>query len=127
MTRRQSARWLLVALVLAAMLAQWRALPVLAAPFNLGGGVLLVYLGLSIACLAGLMLARTWGFVALYILVPFGTVMLSVSFVPLSFWFLPVSVRWVGLTLVNAAVLVFAGFAHYWMRRDEARPPGSAA
>ena len=124
MTRSQEARLLLALLVLWALGSNWRAFPLLAAPLSLGGAVLLVYVGLSIACLGGLLVGRVWGFFALYLLVPFGTVMLAVSFVPISFGFLPVSVRWIGLIIVNVAVLTVAGLAHHWLRRD---PPARAA
>ena len=127
MTRSQEARLLLALLVLWAAGSNWRAIALLGAPVSLGGAAVLIYLGLSIACLCGLLVGRAWGFLALYLLVPFGTVMLAVTFVPVSLRFLPVSVRWIGLAIVNAAVVTFAGLAHHWLRRDLAVPPGRAA
>jgi len=127
MTRSQEARLLLALLVLWAAASNWRSFALLAAPLSFGGAVMLAYVTLSIACLGGLLVGRAWGFLALYVLVPFGTVMLAVKFVPISLRFLPVSARWIGLVIVNVAVVTFAGLAHHWLRREAAVPPARAA
>jgi hypothetical protein len=85
-------------------------------PFTLLGLVISPYLALSIASLAGLLLLRPWGFYALYVLIPYSTVMLSVSFVPLPLSVLPLESRWIGLMVLNIAVLFLGAISHYYCR-----------
>ena len=107
----------LVLLVLIQAITYWRVLGLLAEPFSAGGLVALTYLLLTVASLAGLVLQRRWGFYALYTLVPFATIMLSVRFVPLPLAILPLGQRWIGVVALNVAVLALAVWAHYWFRR----------
>lgn len=117
-----------MALILIQALTHWQVLKlVVAETFELGGLVALVYLVLTIGSLAGLLLRRVWGFYALYGLIPFATIMLSVPFVPLHLAFLPISERWIGLTTLNVAVLVLAAVGHYWFRRTAGHVPSGAA
>jgi hypothetical protein len=110
---------LLTVLILIALLRNGELLPMLVKdPFSLLGLVIFVYLALSIASVVGLLLTRTWGFYLLYILVPFATVMLSVSFVPLWLRFPPADKPWLIPTLWNAAVLGLAALAHHWRRKE---------
>jgi hypothetical protein len=89
-----------------------------AAPLSLGGLVVLGYLALTTASVTGLIRQRAWGFYALYALVVFGTVMLGVSFIPIRLGIMPAPARWVGLTLLNALVLVLAAACHRRLNRE---------
>ncbi|MGH8544835.1 MAG: hypothetical protein ACREX3_14655 [Gammaproteobacteria bacterium] len=118
----------LVVLVLIQALIYWKALKLIpAGPFTVGGIVALVYLLLTITSFVGLLLIRSWGFYALYALIVFGTVMLSIKFLPVPLTFLPIADRWIGLAMVNLVVFVLTAVAHYWSRRAPAQVAGGAA
>jgi len=86
-------------------------------PLTILGLVVFLHLTLLTGSLIGLLLRLPWGFYLVYILVPFSTVLLSISFVPLVPGLLPVEIQWVALTLLNAAVLSLAAFVHLRGRR----------
>ena len=118
---------ILVLLVLIQLISYRNVLGLLGAPPLNGGLIALIYLTLTIASMAGLLLRRSWGFYSLYALVVLGTVMLSIKFVPLRLTFLPLTQRWIGLMVLNVAVLIVAALGHYWSRRDAIHVPSSAA
>ncbi|MCW5603146.1 MAG: hypothetical protein KIT18_01150 [Burkholderiales bacterium] len=108
----------LVALLLATLLAYWR----LFLPFFSGApGILilvaLTHLVLLIGAIIGLWRFRPWGYYLAYLLVPFSTVMLSISFVPFVPLAFPDNLRPLVLVIVNAAVLLLAVAAHLAYRR----------
>ena len=51
----------------------------------------------------------------------FGTIMLSVKFVPISLGFLPERERWIGLTVLNLIVLAAGASAHYVSRAEHSK------
>ena len=118
---------ILALLVVVAFVAHWRLVPwFLRDPVSVGGLVFLTYLVLSIASCAGLLRRRRWGFYSLHACVLFGTIMLSVSFIPIPLGFLPVRERWIGLAVLNAIVLMAGAFAQHWFRVDTAAVSDSA-
>jgi hypothetical protein len=103
----------LVVIVLITVLRYWELIPTFVrGPLSTVGFVIVLYLALSIVSVAGLFLRRRWGFYALYALVLYGTMILSLSFVPVPLGFLPLERRWIGMTLLNAAVFVLAALVH---------------
>jgi hypothetical protein len=109
---------LLTVLVLIALLRNGELLPALVRdPFSLLGLVVFLYLALSLLSVIGLLLTQSWGFYLFYILVAFGTVMLSVSFVPLSLRF-PADKPWIVSMLLNATVVGLAILGHQWRREE---------
>ena len=116
-------------LVIVTLVVHWRLVPwFLRDPLSLGGLVFLVYLGLSVAACAGLLQLRAWRFYSFYASVVFGTIMLSIPFIPMPLGILPVPERWFGLTVLNAIVLIIGVVAQRWVSVDASAPvPQSAA
>ena len=110
----------LALLIVVALIANWRDAGLLRHPVSLGGLVVLTYLVRSIASCAGLLLGRRRGFYSLDATVLFGTIMLSVSFIPIPLGLLPLRERWIGLAVLNTIVLIAGIFAHHWCRADAA-------
>jgi hypothetical protein len=115
--------------VTVSLVAHWRLVPwFFQDPLSLGGLVFLIYLGLSVAACAGLLQLRVWGFYSFYASVILGTIMLSLTFIPIPLSFLPVGERWIGLTVLNAIALIAGVVAQRWVRVDASAPvPQSAA
>ena len=128
MNRSVLLRHILALLLVVACVVHWRiVLLFLGDPLSVGGVVCLTYLTLSIAACAGLVLGRRWGFYSFYAAVLFGTIMLSVSFIPIPLGFLPARERWIGLTVVNLIVLIAGALAHHWVRVDHSKAPSQSA
>lgn len=119
---------MLALLLVVAWVVSWRLVPwFLGDPLSVGGVVFLTYLTLSIAACAGLVLGRRWGFYSFYAAVLFGTIMLSVSFIPIPLGFLPERERWIGLTAMNLIVLIAGAVAHHWVRVDHSKALSQSA
>jgi hypothetical protein len=118
----------LVLLVLIQALIYWSTLKLIPAGlFTLGGLIAIIWLVLTIGSVVGLLAMRAWGFYALYVLIVVSTIMLSIKFVPVPLTVLPIAQRWIGLAVVNLAVLVLAAVGHYWLRRSPAHLSRGAA
>ena len=110
----------LAALVLIALWRNEGLIPILIGdPVSLGGAIIFTYLVLSVASIIGLLIQRSWGFYLLYILVPFSTLMLSVSYVPVLVKLPPADKPWILPLLLNAGVIVLAVLVH---RSSESGP-----
>jgi hypothetical protein len=109
MNRTQFLTRVLASLVLVALWRNQALVPILVRdPVSLGGVLIFAYLVLSTTCIIGLLAERSWGFYLLYILVPFSTVMLSVSYVPVLVKLPPASNPWIIPLLLNAGVVALA-------------------
>lgn len=110
---------LVLAVVVVSVVARyWELVPMLIqSPFSVLGLVILGYLTLAAASVAGLVLARRWGLHAFGALVVYSTAMLSLSLVPLPRL---VSPAWLELIAVNGLVLVGAVLAGGWTRQQPA-------
>jgi hypothetical protein len=91
-----------------------------------GGGtglwvLLAIHVALLVGAVAGLALLRRWGYWCVYLLVPFSTILLSISLIPhLPRPFPPELRPWV-LAAANLAVLAAAVFAHAGTRAHARR------
>lgn len=104
--RAKTVRLILAVVVLSVVARYWELVPMLIrSPTSMLGLVILGYLSLAAASVAGLVLARRWGLYAFGALVVYSTVMLSLSFLPLPRL---VSPAWLELIAVNGLVLVGA-------------------
>jgi hypothetical protein len=86
--------------------------------------ILAVHLGLLLAAIVGLLRVRPWGFYCLYVLVPFSTILLSISFVPHLPRPFPPELRPLVLTVANVAVLLVTAAAHASHRATRRAPAG---
>lgn len=118
MTRSAMGRWALVLLIASVVMRYWELLPMIVRePISLLGAVILVYLALAATSIAGLLRGRRWGVYACFALVVYGTVMLSLSLLPVP---VQVSPAWIGLTVANVVVLALVGLTGWWMRSEAA-------
>jgi hypothetical protein len=83
--------------------------------------LLAIHVALLVGAVAGLALLRRWGYWCVYLLVPFSTILLSISLIPhLPRPFPPELRPWV-LAAANLAVLAAAVFAHAGTRAHARR------
>lgn len=121
MNRTRLLARILALVVVVAFLADWRLVPwFVGDPMSVGGLVFLTYLVLSVAACVGLLRRRRWGFYSFDACVLFGTILLSVPFIPIPLGFLPLGERWIGLTLLNLIVLSAGALGERWLRVDTA-------
>jgi hypothetical protein len=74
--------------------------------------MLAVHVALLVGAVAGLALLRRWGYWCVYLLVPFSTILLSISLIPHLPRPFPPELRPYVLAAANLAVLAAAVFAH---------------
>jgi hypothetical protein len=84
-------------------------------------GMLAIHVALLIGAVIGLSRLRPWGYHCVYVLVPFSTLLLSISLIPHLPRPFPPEVRPYVLVAANLAVLAAAVFAHVGYRRSARR------
>ena len=90
------------------------------APWSLVGAVTILFLGLLIASIVGLLRMRPWGFYCAYVLVPVSTVLHGIALIPFIPELLPSQTLRIGSVLVlNVGFLVATVVAHLMSRRSE--------
>jgi len=111
---------LLALLLLGVLLERWRLFAVLATPFDAGALLLIVtllWIGLLLASVAGLLGARPWGAAALLALVPVSTVLHGVPLVPGLSRLLPAAARPTAVLVLNVLVALAALLVLRLLRR----------
>jgi hypothetical protein len=97
-------------------------------PWSPVGSVSILFLGLLVGSVAGLLKMRPWGFYCAYLLVPVSTMLLGIALVPFVTDWLPTrSLQVNSLFVLNVAFLVATAASHLMYRRSTRGDGGAAA
>lgn len=110
----------LAVLLAGVLVSKWVLLNIAwtSAPWSAAGFMALLFVGLTVASAAGLLLLRNWGFFGVYLLAPFSTIFHGIALVPWITSALPtLEQRIWAVGVLNALFLFAAAMAHWSLDR----------